>query len=83
MAKGRKARRVRTTLQAQLIRLGVKDARSDAELWGREVGDGPKRPKWDKAHVLWHINGVSLTWEQELYRKAYNRTYDSIISPTV
>lgn len=79
MTRGRKARRVRTTLQAQLIRLGVEDARSDAELRGQST-DGAKRPRWDKAHVLWHISGTSLTWEQELYRKAYTRTYESRIS---
>lgn len=77
MPNGRKGRRISTSLQARLIRLAINDARSDAKLWGNT--DGVKRPRWDKAHILWHISGVSLTWEQELYRKAYTRTYESVI----
>lgn len=72
----RKAKGIRTAVQASVIRLAIEDARTDGAIQ-ENVKDGESRPRWDSAHVLWHISGASLTWEQNLYRKAYIRAYKS------
>lgn len=74
----RKAKRIRTTLQASVIRFAIDDARSDAVIRDN-TEDGENRPRWNRAHALWHISGASLTWEQNLYRKAYIRAYKSVV----
>ena len=75
----RKPKTIRTAVQAFVIRLAIEDARIDGAMLKGSLEDSENRPRWNKAHALWHINGASLTWEQNLYRKAYIRAYKSAV----
>lgn len=75
----RKAKRIRTAAQAFVIRLAIEDARTDGAIPESSSKDGDKQPRWNRAHALWHISGASLTWEQNLYKKAYIRAYKAAV----